>query len=65
MPDPLNSIDVDAPIERIRVTVHLEGEAAMRLSMWAEQQGMQKNLAAKKMLIAGMKDKGLLLKIYE
>jgi hypothetical protein len=53
------------PVEKIRLFVVLEGEAAMRLSMWAEQQGMQKNLAAKKMLIAGMKDMGLLLKIYE
>lgn len=53
------------PVEKIRLTVSLEGEAAMRLSMWAHQQGMHKNLAAKKMLIAGMKDMGLLLKIYE
>lgn len=51
--------------DTIRLVITLRGEAATRISMLADSTGIHKNLVGRDMMIAGMIEKGLLLKSYE
>lgn len=51
-------------VEKVTVTISLQGEAALRLQIWADQMHMTKSYAAKRMLLEGMIQNGLLLKSY-